>query len=167
MNKKKTHRALRGSNIQIIWCTKAVTFRSTPALHQTNLAIGALWCLSCICVSSIYTQSVRLKWKTNTNMHHLVPSTAPRIRFKLTFAVRSRSVASLTESKKVPSDATKRTRRSTGFPPLLHMWKHLLLNIWKMPAARQKKVRLLQISKLFMQNSSCPINCVQTSMSEV
>lgn len=47
------------------------------------------------------------------------------------------------------------------------MWKHLLLHIWKKPAARQKKVKLLQISKLFMQNSSCSINCIQTSMSKV
>lgn len=52
------------------------------------------------------------------------------------------------------------------FSPLLHMWKHLLLHIWNAPAARHKKVKLLQISKLFMQNSSCSINCIQTSMSK-
>lgn len=41
-------------------------------------------------------------------------------------------------------------------PSLLHMWKRLELHIWKTPTARQKKVKLLQISKLLMQNSSCP-----------
>lgn len=33
-------------------------------------------------------------------MHHLVPSTALRTRFKLNFAVPSPNIASLTESKK-------------------------------------------------------------------
>ena len=49
------------------------------------------------------------------------------------------------------------------FSPLLHMWKHLLLHIWEMAAGR----KLLQISKLFMQNSSCPINRIQTSLNKV
>lgn len=55
---KKSDRALRGSNIQMIWCTKAVTFRSTPTLHQTNLAIGAPQCVSRVCVWLIYWWSI-------------------------------------------------------------------------------------------------------------
>lgn len=39
---------------------------------------------------------------------------------------------------------------------MLHMWKRLVLHIWKTPNARQKKVKLLQIFQLLMQNSSCP-----------
>lgn len=40
----------------------------------------------------------------------------------------------------------------------LHMWKHLLLHIWKLPAPRHMGEI---VSKLFMQNSSCSINCTQ------
>lgn len=55
-----------------------------------------------------------------------------------------------------------------AIPSLLHMWKRLALHIWKAPTARQKKVELLQIFKLLMQNSSCPTqNCIQTAMSNV
>lgn len=54
---------------------------------------------------------------------------------------------------KIPSalDATEPEKE-------LHMWKHLLLHIWKLPAPRQKSEI---VSKLFMQNSSFSINCTQ------
>lgn len=45
----------------------------------------------------------------------------------------------------------------------LHMWKHLYHCTSGKCQQQYRRVKLLQISKMFMQNSSFSINCIQTS----